>query len=207
MGNVHQIILTVLPWQDSPLDWRRDERGLILSSCHLPIQWISQACNPKELGGVQGNIYKMQNNRDVNIEINTRELCGAVKGGNLAIVDSLLQNPEVDVNGEDGADGATPLIIAVRSGHQAIVRRLLQHPGIRLGKERGNGLAFDIACLLNDVSIMKLLCQDRRFSPGIINKKNSNGDTPLMFAVYWGHLDIVKELDREGTDFFLLAEL
>ena len=37
----------------------------------------------------------MQNNRDVNIEINTRELCGAVKGGNLAIVDRLLQNPEV----------------------------------------------------------------------------------------------------------------
>ena len=49
---------------------------------------------------------------------------------------------------------------------------------------------------------MKLLCQDSRCSPGIVNKKNSDGETPLMVAVRYGHLDIVKELDREGTDFF-----
>ena len=51
---------------------------------------------------------------------------------------------------------------------------------------------------------MKLLCQDSRCSPALVNKKGSYGHTALMKAVYWGygHLDIVKELDREGTDFF-----
>ena len=33
-------------------------------------------------------------------------------------------------------------------------------------------------------------------------RKNSHGDTALMEAVISGHLDIVKELDREVTDFF-----
>merc|ERR1719158_1578302 len=50
---------------------------------------------------------------------------------------------------------------------------------------------------------MKLLFQDSRCSPGVVNKKNSDGETPLMRAVRCGvDLDIVKELDKEGTDFF-----
>merc|ERR1719471_2551820 len=49
---------------------------------------------------------------------------------------------------------------------------------------------------------MKLLCQDSRCSPGVVNKKDRYGKTALMFAVHRGLLDIVKELDREGTDFF-----
>ena len=48
---------------------------------------------------------------------------------------------------------------------------------------------------------MKLLCHDSRRSPGVVNKKTSDGVTALIAAVYCGFLDIVKELDREGTDF------
>ena len=36
------------------LGWGRDERRLILSSCLLPILWISQPCDPGELGEVPG---------------------------------------------------------------------------------------------------------------------------------------------------------
>jgi len=49
--------------------------------------------------------------------------------------------------------------------------------------------------------MVQLLCQDSRCCPAIVNKKNIAGDTPLMIAVYFGYLDIVKKLDIEGTDF------
>ena len=92
---------------------------------------------------------------------------------------------------------------AVRGGHNDIVSRLLKHPGIILGMADSNGdTALHWACDNNNVSIVKLLCQDSRCSPGVVNKKDSNGDTPLMSAVLLGDLDIVRELDREGTDFF-----
>ena len=50
---------------------------------------------------------------------------------------------------------------------------------------------------------MKLFYQDTRCSPAVVNKKNNDGGrTAIMDAVFIGKLDIVKELDREGTDFF-----
>ena len=51
--------------------------------------------------------------------------------------------------------------------------------------------ALHYACKNNIVSIVKLLCQDNRCTPSVVNKKNRDGDTPLMLAVRWGHLDIV----------------
>ena len=88
-------------------------------------------------------------------------------------------------------------------GHLDIVRRLLEHPQLHFGKKGRHGYtALNWACAYNRVSIVKLLCQDSRCSPGVVNKKNSDGDTPLMIAVYRRHLDIVRVLDRERTDFF-----
>ena len=99
--------------------------------------------------------------------------------------------------------GWTPLMVAVHGGHLDIVRILLEHPGIKLNITRNPGeTALHYACDHNRVSIIKLLCQDSRCSPGVINKKDSDGATPLMRAVHEGNLDIVKELDIEGTDFF-----
>ena len=100
--------------------------------------------------------------------------------------------------------GDTPLIQAVIGGSLVIVRRLLQHPGIRLGQRNSNGdTALHRACTKNRVSIVQLLCQDRGCSPGVVNKKDGiSGITPLMKAVKKGYLDIVRELDKEGTDFF-----
>merc|ERR1711963_415017 len=97
---------------------------------------------------------------------------------------------------------------AVVGGNLGFVRTLLEHPGIKLGHKNMYGnTALHIACLNNRVSIIKLLCQDSRCSPSVVNKKNSRGNTPLMLyvnGVYYRHLDvdIVKELDIEGTDFF-----
>jgi len=143
----------------------------------------------------------MQNTKDRDIQDNTEELCRACRVGDIEVVEDILSNKEVDINGVDDSD--TPLICAVSMGHLAIVRRLLDHPGIRMGKKNSYGdTALHYACHNNRVSIVQLLCQDSRCSPGVLNKKTRYGATPLMRAVQCGYLDIVKELDMEGTDFF-----
>ena len=147
------------------------------------------------------NNHKMENIRDRDIEDNTKKLSDACYNGDIEVVEDILSNKEVDINGV--YLGYTPLIYAVRGDHLDIVRRILKHPGVILGKQDdSNGFtALHRACSKNLVSIVELLCQDSRCSPGVVNKEDSYGDTPLIWAVYGGNLYIVKELDMEGTDF------
>ena len=142
----------------------------------------------------------MQNIRDRDIKVNTNKLCNACYVGDIEVVEDILSNKEVDINGDYG--GGTPLILAVTGDHLAIGKRLLKHPGIILGKGDSLGdTALHVACINNRVSIVELLCQDSRCSPGVVNKKNILGETPLVRAVCSGYLDIVKELDMDITDF------
>ena len=129
-------------------------------------------------------------------------MCNDCFPGDVERVEELLSNEDVDINGH-GSDGFTPLTSAVVRGDHFTVERLLEHPRIRLGKEERYGwTALHLACYYNRVAILQLLCQHSKCSPGVVNKKDSIGRTPLMRAVRRGHLDIVKELDMDITDFF-----
>ena len=66
-----------------------------------------------------------------NIEDNTRELCRACKVGNVEVVEEILSNKEVNINGRDYR-GDTPLTSAVRCRHLHIVRRILQHSEVQV---------------------------------------------------------------------------
>ena len=111
------------------------------------------------------------------------KLCDAINDGNIEVVEEIVRNEEVDINGCDWR-GLTPLMCAVRRGHHDILRRVLKAPGIDLGRCDGYGFtALHHACDYNRVSVIKLLCQDSRCSPSVVNKKDSNSNTPLMRAV------------------------
>ena len=82
--------------------------------------------------------------RDRIIQENTSRLCVACYNGDIEVVEDILSNKEVDINGVDYYEGNingydTPLISAVDGGHLAIVKRILKHPGIRLGKRDSGG--------------------------------------------------------------------
>jgi len=147
------------------------------------------------------------NAKDVRDEIirgNTMLLWWACRDGNLVVVEDILGNKDVDVNADYNwpVVGAIPLVSAVIGNKTDIVRRLLEHPGLQIGKKGVDGLTcLHWACVLNRVSIVKLICQDIRCTPSVVNRKCSYGVTALMMAVQRGNLDIVKELDKEGTDF------
>ena len=134
-------------------------------------------------------------------------LTKAVMMGHLNIVKRLLEHPDIDVN-VPCMKGWTPLMYAILSmdhptngAFVCIVRRLLEVPALQLLRCCHNGeTALHYACKHNRVSILKLLCQDSRCTPALVNKKDSDGYTALMRGVCMGHLDIVKELDMEGTD-------
>ena len=101
--------------------------------------------------------YKMKNIRDKDVEDNTEKLCDAIDDGNTEVVEEILSNKEVDIN---GLHGLSPLICAVNRGHFDILRRLLEEPEIELGRCDTDGdTALHVACEYNRVSIVKLLCQ------------------------------------------------
>ena len=97
-------------------------------------------------------------------------LTTAVRYGHLDIVRRLIKHPEVDINGHD-CEGYTPLIWAAEYGHFDILRTLLEVPKTELCY-----ITLYRACFRNHVSIVKLLCQDRRCSPCIVNKRNIVGN-------------------------------
>ena len=139
----------------------------------------------------------MEDGREINIR-----LCVACSRGNLKEVEDILSNGEVDIN---VGVIVTPQLCAVLGGHPEIMRRLLEHPGLRLDQRNfffSGETALQVACAMNRLSIVNLLCQDSRCTPSVVNKKDWDGKTPLMRAVLFGHLDIVRELDKKGTDFF-----
>merc|ERR1712129_84933 len=86
----------------------------------------------------------------------------------------------------------------------SIVTRLLSIPHIRLDctTQSDGWTALHWACYNNRASLIAIFGQDRRCSPAIINMRDSDGMTAVMVAVYFGHLDCVKEMDKlEGTNF------
>jgi len=138
---------------------------------------------------------------------NAMKLCVSILAGKKEVVKRILGGCDVDIN--SGADCVnTPLIYAIRrharfGGYLDIVRRLLEHEGIQLGKmSHDNMTALHWACYKGSISVVQLLCQHSRCSPAVVNKKTRGGETALMMAVSQGHLEIVRELDMEGTDFF-----
>ena len=145
-------------------------------------------------------------------DVGDTPLIFAVRNGHLNVVKRLLQHPHADVNAP-GSRGLTPLMWSIfclgsidneedYGQYFDIVKTLLQVPLLQLGRSCVLGATvLHYACHGNLVYILKLLCKDSRCNPAFVNKKDNLGDTALMKAVWKGHLDIVKELDMEGTDY------
>ena len=176
----------------------------IINENHIDLLKACQTANIEVL-------EEIINTRVININFGDSDgdtpLIFAVRNGHLSVVKKLLEHPDVDVNCCD-CKGWTPLMWAIFCmepnvvQYFDIVKALLQVPSLQLGRCCNDGqTALHYVCEQNLVSVLKLLCQDSRCNPALVNKKDSDGYTALMTAVCWGHLDNVKELDMEGTDF------
>ena len=170
------------------------------------------ACRSGDIEVVEEILKKSVININViHPDVGDTPLIFAVRNGHLNVVKRILQHPHVDVNAP-GTRGLTPLMWSIfclgsidnedYGQYFNIVRKLLEVPLLQLGKSCLLGATvLHYACHGNLVYILKLLCKDSRCNPAFVNKKDNFGDTALMKAVWKGHLDIVKELDMEGTDY------
>jgi len=130
-------------------------------------------------------------------------LCGACSAGDIQTVRDIVNSKEVNIN-ETVYGGSTPLMCAMRYIHTEVVRLLLTQPELQLDKRDSDGeTALHMACLDNwNIPVFRMLRQDRRCTPSVVNIKNNDGWTALMLAVYYGRLEIVKEMEKvEGIDF------
>ena len=134
-----------------------------------------------------------------------KKLCDACYDGNIQTVRDIITNKHVDINDTQFHD-TTPLMLAMRKNQTDVLKFLLSQPELQVDKRNIDGdTALHMACYdCYDITVVRLLCQDRRCTPSVVNSKNKHGMTALMTAVYYGRLEIevVKEIEKvEGIDF------
>ena len=79
------------------------------------------------------------------------------------------------------------------------ILKLLIENGLDLDYTDENGVGiFDEAIRYNDLSLIKLLVEEKGINPLITKRKS--GFTPLMQAVSYGYIEIVKYLLDKGAD-------
>eukprot|EP00092_Neocalanus_flemingeri_P019614 GFUD01021246.1.p1 GENE.GFUD01021246.1~~GFUD01021246.1.p1 ORF type:complete len:215 (-),score=58.45 GFUD01021246.1:107-751(-) len=131
------------------------------------------------------------------------QLCRACEDGDNSLVQAIMDTGEVDVNGTNQY-GGTPLYCAMCHNQPSVVTTLLSSADTRLDVTNSyNGwTGLHNACYHNKVSVITVFCSDARCTPAILNMKDRQGSTALMFAVERGHLETVRELVTvKGTDF------
>jgi hypothetical protein len=131
------------------------------------------------------------------------QLCYACVYGDNDKVEEIMASGEVDINGTN-SDGHTPLHHAIQYNHLSIVRTLLVSENTRLDVTDScgwTGLHYALRCYNNYVECVKVFTSDTRCTDHVLNMKNNNGNTAVMWAVMWGYLDIVRVLAQlPGTD-------
>ena len=94
-----------------------------------------------------------------------------------------------DPNTKAGCDNWTCLMQAIWRNHEEVVDLLLAQPGIDVNAKDNNRTALHYACHTGNIAILsKLLAV-----PGIlVNERDVDGCTPIMWAISFGELDIVR---------------
>ena len=144
-------------------------------------------------------------------ELHKKTACYAVgeacESGDIVTVKEMLSGGLVDINDccIGSWYGKTPLMHATIHNQISIVSLLLTYNHLVLDKATTQGYtALHFACDKDGTSFptIPLLGNDRRCTPAVLNKKDHDGDSPLMWAVMFGNLQSLKELEKlDGTNF------
>ena len=127
-----------------------------------------------------------------------QRLIDAVESGNIEEVEALLRDhPDLDINWSDD-DAEWPVLNwASWNGHAQIVKLLLAHPDIEVNLLNGGSTPISLACEVRQVSVVRVLLTDPRVD---VTLDDYYGRTPLWFASYFGHIEIIEWLIASGKD-------
>ncbi|MDE7273001.1 MAG: ankyrin repeat domain-containing protein [Lachnospiraceae bacterium] len=213
-NNQKNVVLTFLKRGDVDVN-KRDESG------NTPLIY---ACLKSARDLVK---LLLDNGADVSLgnQKNRTPLHFAAESGNYQII-SLLLDAGADVNCTDN-NGVTPLMVLAQNGRTDAALKLLQNPEIDISiKDNGSRMAIDYAttsglrdlvqalsaaehadaygnttlhhaCWNNQGEVVKALLEK---DPASVNKRNNDGESPLLLATRQSNLMIVELLLTAGAE-------
>jgi len=154
---------------------------------------------------MNGNIDEVQWQLDAGIDPNLKNSKGATplhyaaSEGHNDIVELLIERG-ANVNATDRGKGGTPLDYAYWGDQEEVIETLNEHNAQREHEKGGKGIGQ--SSLIHDAALDGDIDEvQRQLDAGVDpNLKSSKGATPLFYAVYGGHLEIVELLITRGAD-------
>ena len=161
--------------------------------------------DPIHDAALDGDFDEVQRQLDAGVDVNEESSTGltplhyAASSGHNDIVELLIERG-ANVNATDSGKGATPLDYAHWRDHEEVIETLNAHNAQREHEKGGKGIGHPSvihdAALDGDIDEVQ-----RQLDAGVDpNLKSSKGATPLFYAVYKGHLEIVELLITRGAD-------
>ena len=118
-------------------------------------------------------------------------------GGNLEVVQCLIQEGKTDVNQAD-EDGYTPLYVASKQGYLTIVEYLIQEGKANVNQAANSGRSpLSMASQNAHLEVVQCLIQEGKAK---VNLAKSNSITPLSIALMKGYLTMITLLVVHGAE-------
>ena len=133
-------------------------------------------------------------------DIKQTALHWASRSGHSSVIKTLAE-AGANLNVQDGVVGMTPLMEAAAHGHDQVVQELIRAGADMNRKDNYKRTALHLAsrCWWGQSSVIKTLAE----AGANLNVQDGLGEwgmTPLMWAAYRGHANVVVELIRAGAD-------
>lgn len=161
--------------------------------------------DPIHDAALDGDFDEVQRQLDAGVDVNEESSTGltplhyAASSGHNDIVELLIERG-ANVNATDSGKGATPLDYAHWRDHEEVIETLNAHNAQREHEKGGKGIGH--SSVIHDAALDGDIDEvQRQLDAGVDpNLKSSKGATPLFYAVYKGHLEIVELLITRGAD-------
>lgn len=118
----------------------------------------------------------------------TEEFLEAVKTGQAAKVEELLEREPALLSARSPKGDLSPVVVAAYYGQKAVLEALLRH---------GPTLDVHEAALVGDAGRVRALVEG---SPDLVSAVSKDGFPPLGLAAYMGRADVVRYLLERGAD-------